>query len=221
MSVSVFVGNVEIVPLLDVDGWHLAGFFPSAPRDQWAAYRQRYPGSLCDGEGGICVAATDFVLRSDGKTVLVDTGVGPGPHARLGGRSGQLLEDLQRHGIAPGDIDIVVITHLHFDNVGWNAIEGPDGYRETVVHDSRGLPVLLTDALGGRSQLGWTAQGQLISRTDCSGNTTRYGYDARGYLQTQTDERLNLSALYADGRQVAIYAYNPNSSDTLACSLAR
>ena len=127
MSASVLVGNIEIIPLLDVDDWHLAGFFPSASRDRWETYRQLYPGSLCDGEGGICVAATDFILRSNGMTVLVDTGVGPGPHARLGGRSGQLLAGMERHGIAPGDIDIVVITHLHFDHVGWNAIEGPNG----------------------------------------------------------------------------------------------
>ena len=118
MSTSVRLGEVEVIPLLDMDGWHLPAFFPAAPADRWQAHRARYPESLCDGEGGICVAATDYLLRTPGVTLLVDTGVGPGPHSRLGGRSGRLLADMERHGISPAAIDVVVITHLHFDQIG-------------------------------------------------------------------------------------------------------
>jgi glyoxylase-like metal-dependent hydrolase (beta-lactamase superfamily II) len=50
--------------------------------------------------------------------VLVDTGFGPEeePDVIAGGR---LLDNLARHGIRPEDVDIVALTHLHADHVGW------------------------------------------------------------------------------------------------------
>jgi glyoxylase-like metal-dependent hydrolase (beta-lactamase superfamily II) len=60
-----------------------------------------------------------FVLRHAGRTVLVDAGMGPGPVAYFPGLAGTLPERLARIGVAPGEIDTVVFTHLHIDHVGW------------------------------------------------------------------------------------------------------
>ncbi|WCM88927.1 RHS repeat-associated core domain-containing protein [Acidovorax sp. NCPPB 3576] len=60
-------------------------------------------------------------------------------------------------------------------------------YREATVYDARGLPVLTTDANGGRQQWRWTPQALLASHTDCSGKTTRFEYDASGHLRVRTD----------------------------------
>src|SRR3989337_474868 len=65
-----------------------------------------------------------LIVRSQGKTVLIETGVGakraraPGAAGTEG--SGRLLENLWREGIRPEDVDIVVNTHLHFDHAGGN-----------------------------------------------------------------------------------------------------
>lgn len=65
-----------------------------------------------------------LVRRSDGTgpMILVDTGMGPGPHAHTG-ENGELLGNLGKLGklgISARDIDSVVTTHCHGDHIGWN-----------------------------------------------------------------------------------------------------
>jgi glyoxylase-like metal-dependent hydrolase (beta-lactamase superfamily II) len=64
-----------------------------------------------------------FYVPGD-QNVLVDTGFGPAkePDVMAGGR---LLDNLGQHGIRPEDVDIVALTHLHADHVGW--VGDPDG----------------------------------------------------------------------------------------------
>lgn len=51
--------------------------------------------------------------------VLVDTGTGG-----LDPNSGRLLQNLQANGIAPEDIDMVILTHGHPDHIGGNTVSG-------------------------------------------------------------------------------------------------
>src|SRR5437762_11229197 len=104
MAHSVRLGDVEILSLLDVDNWTLSNFFPSVPDDVWETYRAFYPDALADG-GSICTTATAYAVRSRDQTILVDTGLGPGPHERIGGQTGQLLVELRSQGIAPEDVE--------------------------------------------------------------------------------------------------------------------
>jgi glyoxylase-like metal-dependent hydrolase (beta-lactamase superfamily II) len=122
MAHAVAVGSVEIVSLLDVDHWKLAGFFRAVDPDPalWETYRALYPEAQCDGTS-ICTSATAYLIRTGGRTILVDTGLGPGPHQNIGGAVGQLLEDMRSFRIDPSDVDLVIVTHLHYDHVGWNA----------------------------------------------------------------------------------------------------
>jgi glyoxylase-like metal-dependent hydrolase (beta-lactamase superfamily II) len=64
-----------------------------------------------------------FVIEVDGQTIMVDTCCG-NHKDRLVPEVNQLdtdyLGNLARAGFAPGDIDLVMCTHLHFDHVGWN-----------------------------------------------------------------------------------------------------
>jgi glyoxylase-like metal-dependent hydrolase (beta-lactamase superfamily II) len=130
MAHTAKVGSVEILSLLDVPDWHLPQFFPSAPPDLWETYQSLYPTALCDGTS-ICISATAYLVRSAGRTMLVDTGLGPGPHQRIGNQRGRLLDDMRGAGVQPEEIDTVIITHLHFDHVGWNAQAGPAGVSPT------------------------------------------------------------------------------------------
>ena len=51
---------------------------------------------------------------------MVDTGIGPGPHPSRGNRTGDMLNQLKIAGVNPEDVDLVLITHMHIDHVGWN-----------------------------------------------------------------------------------------------------
>ncbi|GAA5022923.1 hypothetical protein GCM10025734_79610 [Kitasatospora paranensis] len=73
------------------------------------------------------VALQTWVLRSGGRTVLVDTAVGNG-RERPGSPNfhhwqGDFMERLARAGLRPEDVDVVVNTHVHGDHVGWNTAD--------------------------------------------------------------------------------------------------
>ena len=113
------VGSVELVPLVDAVGelGELGELFPDTA--DWAPYRDLYPELFTGSRWRI--PCTSYVLRSGGETVLVDTGVGP---AGLWGLELEfeegLLPALEAAGAAPEDVDVVFLTHLHVDHVGWN-----------------------------------------------------------------------------------------------------
>ncbi|ABM31105.1 DUF6531 domain-containing protein [Paracidovorax citrulli] len=60
-------------------------------------------------------------------------------------------------------------------------------WRESTLHDPRGLPVVTIDANGGRQQWTWDERALLVRHTDCSGKTTRFEYDGNGFLSKHID----------------------------------
>jgi glyoxylase-like metal-dependent hydrolase (beta-lactamase superfamily II) len=113
MPAKITVGNVEITSLLDTPmNFPWAAFFPAIDQSEFEPYRDLYPDSFHPG-GNFQTFAQCFALRSGGKVVLVDTGVGPA-------MNGKLLEDMNNKGFPPETVDVVVFTHLHADHVGWN-----------------------------------------------------------------------------------------------------
>jgi glyoxylase-like metal-dependent hydrolase (beta-lactamase superfamily II) len=115
----VVVGSVELVPLVDAVGelGELAELFPDT--SDWAPYRDLYPEIFAASRWRL--PRTSYLLRSGDGTVLVDTGVGP---TGLWGWDAEfeegLLPALAAAGAAPADVDVVFLTHLHIDHVGWN-----------------------------------------------------------------------------------------------------
>ncbi len=63
-----------------------------------------------------------FLVHSGDRVVLVDTGLGDIRLAAFEG--GRLLQGLAAIGVAPADVTDVVLTHLHFDHVGWTTRHG-------------------------------------------------------------------------------------------------
>ena len=65
-----------------------------------------------------------FVILIAGYTIMVDPGVGNGKRRSAVPGWDELHTDfisrLQAIGAAPGEVDYVVDTHLHFDHVGWH-----------------------------------------------------------------------------------------------------
>ena len=98
----------------------IEGFFPDAPAETW----KRYPESVV-GDKLRC-ALTTYLIRTGGRAVLVDTGLGP-RIGRWDGVAGQLPGSLKAAGIRPEQVDVVIATHLHADHVGWNCTEVSGG----------------------------------------------------------------------------------------------
>jgi hypothetical protein len=82
------VGAVKIGAVLDMIPPPRAAsdFFPDVTEEDWAPYRDDV---LVDGK--VQLYYGHFFVRSQGKTILVDTDMGPGPHPTRGNRKGDLL----------------------------------------------------------------------------------------------------------------------------------
>ena len=62
-------------------------------------------------EGSVPSSISCFVVRTQGKNILFDTGNGAA-------RGGKMLERLKAAGIEPEEIDLVMLTHFHGDHIG-------------------------------------------------------------------------------------------------------
>ena len=111
------VGSVEIGAVLDMipPPRNPRDFFPDVTMEEWVPYQ----GEIL-AEGLIQLYYGHFFIHSQGETILVDTGMGPGPHPTHGNRKGDLINQLAKGGVKPEDVNSVVHTHLHADHVGWN-----------------------------------------------------------------------------------------------------
>ncbi|MFI5529697.1 MBL fold metallo-hydrolase [Kitasatospora sp. NPDC051853] len=123
----IVLGDVEAIRVVEYQGPFrpAAELVPQAPPELWRENADRLVPDHWDPASGEAVMALQtWVLRSGGRTVLVDTGVGDGrerPDApQFHRRQGRFLERLAEAGVRPEEVDTVVNTHLHADHVGWN-----------------------------------------------------------------------------------------------------
>ena len=133
MPERIRVGNAEIAVARDADYRMAPGNFlcdaagGEIPSSSFAPYLGgRDPGDL--EESRVCT----YVIRSRGKTILVDAGVGQWGIWRFG--DGHLLESLAALDVTPESVDFVLPTHLHLDHVGWNTRPSPNGPVPTFPH---------------------------------------------------------------------------------------
>jgi glyoxylase-like metal-dependent hydrolase (beta-lactamase superfamily II) len=109
--------------------WHLVSdgtfrldggaMFGVVPKPLW---ERRTPA---DDRNRITLGTNCLLVRSGGKTILVDTGLGRKNDEKFRdlygyGEETTLEASLAAQGVAPADVDIVVVTHLHFDHAGGN-----------------------------------------------------------------------------------------------------
>jgi glyoxylase-like metal-dependent hydrolase (beta-lactamase superfamily II) len=93
--------------------------FGNAPRAMWAQW------AMPDDQNRIALACRALLASPlNGKTVLFETGIGAFFEPKLRERYGVvedrhvLLDSLRAAGFSHEDIDVVVLSHLHFDHAG-------------------------------------------------------------------------------------------------------
>lgn len=125
---SAQVGEVEITALCDgvLDSSEaLEESFLGASPGTWDDARTRYPETV-GASGHWRLHVHCFALRTSGRTILVDTGFGPvtAPAFAWAKQPGRLPVELAEAGIEAGEVDTVIVTHVHDDHLGWTAFDG-------------------------------------------------------------------------------------------------
>lgn len=82
-----------------------------------------------DDEGNALIPMRSLVIRSGGRLILIDTGLGL--HSPIRREDGTLLAELAAAGIRPAEINDVVISHAHGDHIGWSTVEDEHGRHTT------------------------------------------------------------------------------------------
>ena len=110
MTLTVVNDGARTFPMPD-------GFVKNASKDEaLAAASAAYMPA-----GQVTIPFNPVVIDTGGKLVLFDTGNGPTPNAPVG----KLMANLKAAGIGAGDIDTVVISHMHPDHI--NGLKDVDG----------------------------------------------------------------------------------------------
>jgi glyoxylase-like metal-dependent hydrolase (beta-lactamase superfamily II) len=144
---SFLIGDVEVLRIVEWQGPYapVTDLVPGCGPRVWdAPAAQLVPDHVEAGGDRAVVALQTWVLRTGGRTVLVDTGVG-NDRERPGSpffhrRQGDFLDRLERAGVRPEDVDVVVNTHLHADHVGWNTRDADGAWVPTFPHARYLLP---------------------------------------------------------------------------------
>lgn len=125
MSAIRTLGPLTVIALQDAEGPHFdrrEDALPDATPEQWAAADARDPGART-ADGRWWLRFRSFAIRygDSGPVTLVDAGIGPAHSlaADWAPVPGRLPDELAAAGIKAGDVEAIVLTHLHTDHIGW------------------------------------------------------------------------------------------------------
>ncbi|MFD7019678.1 MBL fold metallo-hydrolase [Streptomyces sp. NPDC059928] len=126
---SITLGEVEIIRVVEWEGAFgpARRIVPDTGIEVWKANEDLLGPDFWEQDSDTWRGALQtWVLRSGGRTVLVDTGVGNGRERpstpMFHHRNTDFLGQLAQAGVRPEDVDVVVNTHLHADHIGWNTV---------------------------------------------------------------------------------------------------
>jgi glyoxylase-like metal-dependent hydrolase (beta-lactamase superfamily II) len=127
MADTIELGDVTVTRVLEWRGpiRTVGEIIPDAPPEFWREHQALLAPDFWDpATDAYRCHVQSWVIRSEGRTIVVDTGVGNGrdrPQVPLFDHlDTAFLDDLRRAGVEPADVDVVVNTHIHYDHVGWN-----------------------------------------------------------------------------------------------------
>ncbi|WP_157978722.1 MBL fold metallo-hydrolase [Nocardia aurea] len=121
-------------------------WLPEADDMIWSEYR-----SLIDADGYLAASVGAVMIEHGDRAMLIDAGFGPLAVPTDVGTltGGQLIDSLTAAGRSVSDIELVAITHLHMDHIGWLWQTHPD----TSDLVFAGIPILVGDLEWARQDL--------------------------------------------------------------------
>jgi glyoxylase-like metal-dependent hydrolase (beta-lactamase superfamily II) len=133
------IGEAVVDVIVDDDDFQLplAGFLPGLDPDGLARHADLFEPEFLDrARDRLRVAIQSYVVRTGGRTILIDSCVGDDrdrPEIPVWNRrhATGFLERLQQAGTDPAAVDLVFCTHLHVDHVGWNTRLADDRFVPT------------------------------------------------------------------------------------------
>jgi glyoxylase-like metal-dependent hydrolase (beta-lactamase superfamily II) len=124
------VGDVDIARIVEVYGFEddISMLLPDATPQYVQQFGWLLP-HFATPDGRMIISFQCFVLRSKGRTAMIDTCIGNDRKREFDvfcNMQNTFLEDLATAGFPAEEVTDVLCTHLHFDHVGWNTrlVEG-------------------------------------------------------------------------------------------------
>jgi glyoxylase-like metal-dependent hydrolase (beta-lactamase superfamily II) len=122
------VGSLTILPVFDGTArLEASQFVQNGQPTDWSNHRH-----ALDERNGFTVPVGGFIIKTGGRTVLLDAGVGHTTDPMFTG--GELLTSMRTYGLEPGDIDTVFLSHLHSDHMGWVEVDGVPTFPNADIH---------------------------------------------------------------------------------------
>ncbi|WP_158893337.1 MBL fold metallo-hydrolase [Amycolatopsis anabasis] len=135
---TITLGNVEITRVVELTARGLPRdfVFPDVALDHWQRHENWLaPEFLDPAADEVRTMIQTWLIRSEGRTILIDTGIGNGrerPYMPFFAHlDTNYLDELAAAGVRPEDVDVVINTHVHGDHVGWNTVLADREWRPT------------------------------------------------------------------------------------------
>ena len=184
MSRTIEIGAVTVTRVMEWEGLFAPGteLIVDSTEQFWRDEQDTLAPDHYDPATGLVRACLQtFVLHSEGRTILVDTGAGDGkerPYLPVFGHlETGFLHRLADAGVKPEDVDVVINTHVHIDHVGWN----------TYLHDREWVPTFPNATY-------------VFSKTDFDYWNPLNGHERRGALVNQNMFEDSVLPVYQAGR---------------------
>ncbi len=111
---KITIGKTELYPVSDgTIRVRKKEFFGDLHESDWNPYKE-YSSQFINLNIG------SFIIKTESGTILIDTGLGKLDHGTHQLKKETLISEMDKSGFSVTDIDIVFMTHLHWDHVGTN-----------------------------------------------------------------------------------------------------
>jgi glyoxylase-like metal-dependent hydrolase (beta-lactamase superfamily II) len=120
------IGNSTVQKIweTDLNGMTFEQLLPGLDANARIVHPDWFPAGTFDGEDHAFMSLHAWLVRHEDRVILIDAGAGNDkvrPQQKVLDRlSTQFLARLRDAGVEPGEIDVVLLTHIHSDHVGWN-----------------------------------------------------------------------------------------------------